>query len=443
MYNLAMISIKAKFKKMQPGRKLIIGFATIIFIGAILLYLPISHFDGQTISLVDSFFISFSAVCVTGLSTIDIGGTLSIFGSVVLATLIQLGGIGFASFALFFLMLVRTDLSFSNTQLAREALNSLPGFDIRSLVKTVIVTSLSCEIIGTGLSYLVFRHDYSTYHAFGISVFHAISSFNNAGFDLLGDFKGLVPYQSNVLLNLTTSILIIVGGLGFFVIHDFTRARLSKNKKLKFHTKIVLSVSAVLIFLGTIGFYAAERGQITLLQAFFQSVTARTAGFNTMDISQMKNASIVIMIVLMFIGASPGSTGGGIKTTTLFTIFLTIFKIPTHHPVQAFYRKISDESILKAFIVATFAILVILFGTGIIFSIEGSKFTFEQVLFECVSAFATVGLSMGVTTQLSISSKFIIMALMFIGRLGPLTIAYSWRRNSKNIQYVEENILIG
>lgn len=428
---------------MPPGKKLIIGFALIIFTGAILLYLPISHKSGKVISLVDSFFISFSAVCVTGLSPIDIGATLSSFGSIVLALLIQLGGIGFASFVLLFLMLVKTNLSFSNTQLAREALNSLPGFDIRSLVKTVIITSLSCEIIGSILSFLVFRHNFPLYQAIGISIFHAISSFNNAGFDLLGNFQSLTNYNNNILLNLTTSFLIIIGGLGFFVIHDFTSSRFKKNKKLKFHTKVVLSITSTLLIVGTIGFYLSEKGNISILEAFFQAVTARTAGFNTVDMSSMKNASVILMICLMFIGASPGSTGGGIKTTTFFTIFLSIFRIPTHRPVQAFCRKISDDSILKAFIVATFAILAVLIGTAVIFSLEGTKFSFEQILFESVSAFATVGLSMGVTTDLFTTSKIVIMVLMFIGRLGPLTIAFSWRRTTKNIHYVEENILIG
>lgn len=435
--------IRSRIKKMTPGRKLIIGFAFIIFIGAIVLYLPVSHKSGKVISLVDSFFISFSAVCVTGLAPIDIGGTLSPFGTVVLAILIQLGGIGFASFVLLFLMLVRTNLSFSNTQLAREALNSLPGFDIVSLVKTVIITSLSCEILGSILTYLVFRGHYPTNQAIGISVFHAISSFNNAGFDLLGNFQSLTNYNDNILLNLTTCILIIIGGLGFFVIHDFITSRFKKNKKLKFHTKVVLSFTSILLLVGTLGFYLTEKGSISILEAFFQSVTARTAGFNTIDMSTMQNASVILMLTLMFIGASPGSTGGGIKTTTFFTIFLSIFRIPTHRPVQAFCRKISDDSILKAFIVATFAILAVLIGSGIIFSLEGSKFSFEQILFECVSAFATVGLSMGVTTELYAKSKIIIMILMFIGRLGPLTIAFSWKRNIKNIHYVEENILIG
>ncbi len=435
--------IISKLKKMPPGRKLIIGFALIILTGAILLYLPISHKNGKIISLIDSFFISCSAVCVTGLSPIDIGGTLSPFGIAVLTVLIQLGGIGFASFALFFLMLIRTNLSFSNTQLAREALNSLPGFNILSLVKAVIITSLACEIIGSGLSFLVFSKSYPTNQAIVISIFHAISSFNNAGFDLLGNFQSLSLYNDNILLNLTTCILIIIGGLGFFVIHDFATSRFKKNKKLKFHTKVVLTITIILLAIGTVGFYLTEKGNITILEAFFQAVTARTAGFNTIDMSSMKNASVILMLSLMFIGASPGSTGGGIKTTTVFTLFLSIFRIPTHRPVQAFYRRISDDSILKAFIVATFAFLAVLIGTGIIFSLEGTKFSFEQVLFECVSAFATVGLSMGVTTELFTSSKIIIMILMFIGRLGPLTIAFSWKRNITNIHYVEENILIG
>jgi len=433
--------MKLKHKiKLMPGIRLIFGFASIIIIGGILLLLPISHQEGKSISVVNSFFISASAVCVTGLSTIDVGNTLSIFGSVVLATLIQLGGLGFASFAVFFLMILGDNLSYSNLSLARESLNSIPGFDIRALVKTVITTSLICEITGSLLFYQVFRFDFPTSKAIGLSIFHSISSFNNAGFDLLGNFTGITKYSDNVLMNLTTATLIIIGGLGFFVIYDLFSFK--NNKRLKTHTKIVLTMSFSLLLIGTFVFYFSERG-ITLLQAFFQSTTARTAGFNTIDIGSLSNAGVVIMLFLMFVGASPGSTGGGIKTTTMFTIILAIIRIPTHSEVKAFYRKISDSSIIKAFLVATLAMFAILVTGGIIFSIEGTAFSFEEVIFECVSAFATVGLSMGITTSLSSLSKIILIFLMFVGRLGPLTIAFSWRTSAKRFHYIEEDILIG
>jgi trk system potassium uptake protein TrkH len=433
--------MKLKHKlKLMPGLRLIFGFASIIIIGGILLLLPISHQSGKSISVVNSFFISASAVCVTGLSTIDIGNTLSIFGSIVLATLIQLGGLGFASFAVFFLMIIGNSLSYSNLTLARESLNTIPGFDIRALVKTVIITSLICEITGTLLFYLTFRLDYPTLKAIGLSVFHSISSFNNAGFDLLGNFTSISNYNNDILLNLTTAVLIIIGGLGFFVIYDLFSYK--KNKRLTTHTKIVLTMSGSLLLIGTFVFYISENG-ISILEAFFQSVTTRTAGFNTISIPGLSNASVVIMLFLMFVGASPGSTGGGIKTTTMFTILLSIIKIPAHNTVNAFYRKISDSSIIKAFLVAAFAVFAIIITGGIIFSIEGNAFTFEEVIFECVSAFATVGLSMGITTHLSSCSKIFLIILMFIGRLGPLTIAFSWRASAKRFHYIEENILIG
>lgn len=433
--------MKLKHKiQLMPGIRLIFGFASIIIIGGILLLLPISHQAGKSISVVNSFFISASAVCVTGLSTIDVGNTLSIFGSIVLATLIQLGGLGFASFAVFFLMILGNNLSYSNLSLARESLNSIPGFDITALVKTVIITSLFCEITGSILFYQVFKLDYPTTKAIGLSVFHSISSFNNAGFDLLGNFESMTKYSNNVLMNLTTAALIIIGGLGFFVIYDLFSFK--TNKRLKTHTKIVLTMSFSLLLIGTFVFYFSEKG-ITLLQAFFQSTTARTAGFNTIDIGNLSNAGVVIMLFLMFVGASPGSTGGGIKTTTMFTIILAIIRIPTHNNVKAFYRKIADSSIIKAFLVATLAMFAIIITGGIIFSIEGTAFSFEEVIFECVSAFATVGLSMGITTSLSSLSKIILIFLMFIGRLGPLTIAFSWRTSVKRFHYIEEDILIG
>lgn len=433
--------MKLKYKmKLTPGVRLILGFTSIIIVGGILLLLPISHQAGKSISIVNSFFISASAACVTGLSTVDVGNTFSIFGIVVLATLIQIGGLGFASIAVFFLMLMRDSLSYSNLSLARTSLNIIPGFDIKSLVKTVIITSLICETIGAVLSYQVFKVDYLPLKALGISVFHSISSFNNAGFDILGNFTSISNYNTNILLNFTTMLLIIVGGLGFFVIFDIFSFH--KNKRLKTHTKIVLTMSSTLLVVGTFVFYFSENG-ITLLEAFFQSTTARTAGFNTIDISALSNAGAVFMLFLMFVGASPGSTGGGIKTTTMFTIILAIIKIPTHNNVEAFSRKISNSSIIKAFIVATLAMVAIILTGGIVFSIEGAAFTFEEVIFECVSAFATVGLSMGITTELSTLSKIFIILLMFIGRIGPLTIAFSWRGSKRRIQYIEEDILIG
>ncbi|NCD05194.1 MAG: ATPase [Spirochaetia bacterium] len=433
--------MKLKHKiKLMPGLRLIFGFASIIIIGGILLLLPISHQSGKTISVVNSFFISASAVCVTGLSTIDVGNTLSGFGSIVLATLIQLGGLGFASFAVFFLMIIGNNLSYSNLSLARTSLNNIRGFDIRALVKTVIITSLICEISGSIIFYQVFKHDYYPLKALGISIFHSISSFNNAGFDLLGNFTSISNYSNNVIMNLTTAILIIIGGLGFFVIYDIFSFK--KNKRLRTHSKIVLTMSFSLLVFGTFYFYFSEYG-ISLLQAFFQSVTARTAGFNTIYIGNLSNAGVVLMMFLMFVGASPGSTGGGIKTTTMFTIILSIIRIPTHSNVKAFYRKISDSSIIKAFLVATLAMFAILITGGIIFSIEGNAFSFEEVIFECVSAFATVGLSMGITTKLSALSKIFLIFLMFIGRVGPLTIAFSWRGSAKRFHYIEEEILIG
>ncbi len=426
---------------LTPGVRLIFGFSMIILIGAILLLLPISHQEGKSISVVNSFFISASAVCVTGLSTIDVGNTLSIFGSIVLATLIQIGGLGFASLAVFFLMIIGNNISYSNLSLARESLNTIPGFDIRALVITVIRTSLICEIISSIIFFQILKADYVSSKALGLSVFHSISSFNNAGFDLLGNFTSISNYSDNVLFNLTTAFLIIIGGLGFFVIYDTFSYK--KNGRLRTHTKIVYTMTLSLLVFGTFFFYISEKN-ITLLQAFFQSVTARTAGFNTIDIAGLSKAGIIVMMFLMYVGASPGSTGGGIKTTTMFTIILSIIRIPSHNNVKAFYRKISDSSILKAFMVATLAMFAIIITTILIFLAEGDSFTFEQVMFECVSAFATVGLSMGITTHLTTVSKILIILLMFIGRVGPLTIAFSWRSNSqKQFHYIEENILIG
>jgi trk system potassium uptake protein TrkH len=427
------------FKKMSPGRFIVLGFALVILLGAIILNLPFSANTNVDVSFIDALFSATSAVCVTGLAVIDIGDSFNVFGRIVMALLIQVGGLGFASVGVGFFLITRKKVSFKDRLLIKEALNldSLKG--IVRLVKSILIMTLCFEGIGALLSFVVFSQDYPPMEALGISVFHAVSAFNNAGFDVLGNFQNLIPYADNVLLNLTTCGLIIFGGLGFFVIKEVMQKR--SFKKFSLHTKIVLTMTITLLIAGTILIKFTE--DIGWLGAFFFSTSARTAGFTTHAMGTFTNASLFVIIVLMFVGASPGSTGGGIKTTTAFTLFKSAYSIATNKHCSAFKRKIPSDVVTKAFVITLLAGVVVCVDT-LLLSIIEPDYTFIQILFEVVSAFATVGLSTGITPELSEASKIILIITMFIGRLGPLTIATIWTfKPMSNVSYSEEAITIG
>jgi len=429
-----------KKRNTLPAQTLILGFLLTILLGSVLLVLPFSTV--KPVSYVDSLFTSVSSVCVTGLTTIDVGTTFSTAGKIIIAILIQIGGLSFASFAIFFLVVFGKTPSLSGTELFQQALNIDSRKHIRSLVKVVIFVTMIVETIGFILTYLAIKPFFPKWQAIGISAFHAISAFNNAGIDILGNYQSLTSFRTNVLLNLSTCLLIISGGLGFYSLRDIVVHR--KWKKLSNHTKIVLTTSIFLIVIGTILLLIAGRhSNITLLEAFFQSVTSRTAGFNTVDLNAFSHSGLLIIMILMFIGASPGSTGGGIKTTTAFAAVISIIGFVRNREPVAFKRRISRNSTLKAFSVIILGMVAISVCCLLILFIEDSNFTFMEVVFESISAFATVGLSLGITTLLSSSSKIIIMILMFVGRLGPLTLVSSRRIRNINIEYIEEDILIG
>lgn len=426
-------------KKIKPGRIIVLGFLIVILLGTILLMLPISINEGENVSFIDTLFTSTSAVCVTGLIAIDTADTFTVFGRTVVALLIQIGGLGVTSVGVGFIMLLKKKIGIKERTLIKESMNldSLKG--VVKLVKSILIMTLIFESIGVILSYIVFSKDYAPLDALGISLFHSIAAFNNSGFDILGGLQNLIPYQSNVILNLTTCGLIIFGGIGFLVIKEIIEVR--SFKKFTLHTKIVLIMTGILLVAGTILLKLTE--DISWLGAFFFSTSARTAGFSTYPLSNFTNAGLFVLIILMFIGASPGSTGGGIKTTTLFTLNKSIYSTSTNKHCTAFKRKIPLGVILKAFNVTILALFVICIGTFIL-SILEPNYTFMQLLFEVTSAFGTVGLSTGITPDLSALSKFIISLIMFIGRLGPMTIATIWSfKKPSDACYSEETVIIG
>lgn len=302
----------AKIKNQPPGRLIAIGFALVILIGAFLLMLPISVRDDANVHFIDALFTSTSAVCVTGLISIDVADHFTFFGQVVVAALIQIGGLGVTSIGVGLILVARKNVGIKGRILVKEALNIDGIKGIVRLVKSVLLMTFCFELVGVILSFIVFVQDYPILKALWISIFHSIAAFNNSGFDILGGLRNLIPYQSNVLLNLTTCGLIIFGGLGFLVILDVLKKR--DFRKLTLHSKAVLMTTVALLLGGTLLLKTTE--DVSWLGAFFQSVSARTAGFSTYPIGEFTNAGLFTLIVLMFIGASPGSTGGGIKTST-------------------------------------------------------------------------------------------------------------------------------
>lgn len=425
--------------KISPGRLIVLGFTLVILVGAGMLMLPISLNEGVNISFIDALFTSTSAVCVTGLIAVDTADTFSVFGRTVVATLIQIGGLGVTSVGVGFILLAGKKITIKGRAIIKESMNLDSMKGLVKIVKAVLTMTLIFEVIGAMLSYIVFSRDFEPMKALGISIFHSIAAFNNSGFDILGGLQNLIPYQSNVLLNLTTCFLIIFGGLGFLVIKEVIEKK--SFKKFCLHTKIVLFMTIVLLVGGTILLKMTEN--ISWLGAFFFSTSARTAGFSTYNLGGFTSAGLFILIILMFIGASPGSTGGGIKTTTAFIIAKSLYANSTNQHAGAFKRKFPVSVIWKAFNLIVLALFIVCAGTFILSLLEPNC-TFMQLLFEVTSAFGTVGLSTGITLNLASLSKFVIILIMFIGRLGPITMATIWYyKELPEAHYSEESVIIG
>ena len=426
-------------KKIGPYGLITIGFLLSILIGGTLLYLPISQKSGADVSLVDAFFITISAICVTGLSTIDVANSFNLFGYTIIALLIQIGGLGIVCAGLSIILLAGQKIGIKERILIKDSLNlnSLKG--IVKLVKSIFRITFISEFIGALFSFCSFIKYYKFKDAIVISIFHSISAFNNAGFDLIGNFRNLVPFENDILLNLTTSGLIILGGLGFIVINEIIEKK--DFKKISLHSKIVIKMSIALLIIGTLVIYASS--DISLLASFFTSVSSRTAGFNTVPIDSFNKVSLLFIMILMFIGASPSSTGGGIKTSTFYSLIKGTYSICSNKRCHSFKREISHETILKSFIVL-FVGMIVVTSCLLCLCIFEPNIDLLDLLFESISAFATVGLSTGITPELSTISKIVIMITMFIGRVGGLTLLSLWtKKGKKYVSYPTEDILIG
>ena len=427
-------------KRQPPARIIAAGFAMLILIGSMLLSLPYSVRDGVCLNYIDALYTSTSAVCVTGLISVDAGDTFTPLGQTFLALLIQFGGLGVTTVGAGVILAVGKRINLKGRTLIREALNVDSGRGLVLLIYRILFVTVIFEGLGAALSFIVFVQDYPPLDALGISLFHSIAAFNNSGFDILGNLQNLIPYRDNVLLNFVTCGLIFFGGIGFLVIKEVWDKRF-RWSKFSMHTKIVLTVSTVLIAVGTVLLKLTEN--ITWLGAFFNSVSARTAGFSTYPLGTFSKAGLLVLITLMFIGASPGSTGGGIKTSTFFILIQGIKSAATNCSEKAFNFAVPKDAFKKASVITLLSLGVVISGTYIMCILE-PKLDFLDILFEITSAFGTVGLSTGITPGLSPASKLLSILIMYVGRLGPLTVATLWYfSKGERISFPEGNIMIG
>lgn len=434
--------LSVAFKRLTPVRIIAIGFALTILLGSVLLIMPFSVKDGVELEYIDALYTSTSAVCVTGLIAVDAGDTFTPLGQFILAALIQVGGLGVTTIGAGIILAMGKRMDLKSRNVIKEAVNLDSGKGIVNFVKSIFITTVIIELIGAALSFTVFVQDYPVGRAIGISLFHSVAAFNNSGFDILGNLQNLIPYRDNVMLNLVTCGLIIFGGIGFLVIREMWTKKYH-FKKYSMHAKVVITVSAALIVSGTILIKLTE--DVTWLGAFFHSVSARTAGFSTYPLGEFSNAGLLVLICLMFVGASPGSTGGGIKTSTLFVLLQGVKSAATNKSEKAFRYSIPKDAFKKAAVITLLALSVVVTGTYLMIVMEqGTDIRLVDALFEVTSAFGTVGLSTGITTGLSVGSKLLSIFIMYIGRLGPLTVASLWYfSRGERVRFPEGNIAIG
>jgi len=444
---------------MTISRTICLGFLAVITVGTFLLMMPFSTSSGTLNNPLVALFMATSAVCVTGLSVVDPGSYFSFWGQFFIAALVQIGGLGYMTTTTFLILLVGRRFELRHKVAIQQDL-SRPGLEDSALViRSIIATTMLFELTGVFLLLPVFVPDFGFSRGLWFAIFHSINSWNNAGFGLLKD--NFISYQSSILLNLVVSGLIIFGGIGYRVIFEmflWLRDR-SGNKKIRIvfslNFKVAIRTSIALLILGTIAFFLTEGqnpgtlGSMSfgnkLMAAWFQSVTPRTAGFNTIDISKMTETGLFITIALMFIGASPGGTGGGIKTTTLRVLSsCTKSILQGKEDVELYQRQVPIPLILKAVGVLLGSVTTVSIAT-ILISLTDSKFEFIQILFEVVSAFATVGLTTGITASVSATAKLILIATMYIGRVGVLLLMAALLGDPRPsaIHYPEENLLVG
>ncbi|MBU3189888.1 TrkH family potassium uptake protein [Clostridium bowmanii] len=452
------LGIKALKRKniYTPVQILALGFAIVIFTGAILLSLPIASQSGKVTPFIDCIFTSTSAVCVTGLVTVDTGTHWTYFGKTVIMLLIETGGLGFMTVGTLVFFFLGKRITLKERLIMQEAMNvnSLQG--LVKMVKYVLIFTFSVEGVGAVLFSTQFIPQFGIAKGIYYSVFHAVSAFCNAGFDLMGNFKSVTAYANNSVVILTIASLIAIGGLGFYVWVEIYNSK--GTKRLSLHSRIIIYTTLVLIFGGAIFMFLFEmnnpytmqgmsiKGKI--LSSIFASVSPRTAGFNSIPLDKMTPAGNFLTIILMFIGGSPGSTAGGIKTATAVVLFMTVVSmVRGREDTEIFQKRINKETVYKSLVITVLGLVLVIAVTMILSITEQRGIPFEYFLYEATSAFATVGLTLGLTTKLTFVGKIVIALTMYAGRVGPLTIILALAKNKRaksgTIKYPEDKILIG
>ena len=457
------MNIKKRIK-LDPTQVLVLGFMSLILVGSFLLSLPAASSDGHAAPYLDSLFTATSAVCVTGLVVRDTATEWSMLGHIIIITLIQIGGLGFMTMATVILMIMGRKIRLRDRLIIQEALNEFSLKGLVSLIQKIVFLTLTIEIFGAALLSTRFIPEFGFWKGLAYSFFHSISAFCNAGFDLMGSEFGplssFTAYPSDFVVNFTLISLIVIGGLGFTVLLDIAREK--RFVKLSLHSKVVIFVTALLLALGFVFFLFIEYnnpetlGELDfgtkVLASLFQSVTTRTAGFNTISQGDLTAPGKLMTIILMFIGASPAGTGGGIKTTTFAVIILMIVTvIRGSGDITLYDKKVNRATAYKALAISMIAFAIVIVFTMILSIAERGNDCglagFDNILYEATSAFATVGLSSGITPTISPVSRVFMIITMFIGRVGPLTmtLAFTNRARNTNIKYSfpEGKIMVG
>lgn len=450
-----MIKNIRKLKSLSYSQMIALGYFLVITIGTMLLSLPISSRNNLSTGFINALFTSTSATCVTGLVIFDTFTQWSIFGQVVILILIQIGGLGFMTIITMFSFLLKRKIGLKERGLLRESVNTMYIGGIVRLIKKILLGTLIFEGLGAILLSIRFIPRMGLTSGIYNGIFHSVSAFCNAGFDLMGKYgrySSLVSFSDDVVVNLTIILLIIVGGIGFFVWDDITKHK-HRFKRYQLHTKIVLSTTAILIVLGAISFYIFERSNLLsemdmgerILASLFGSVTPRTAGFNTVDTAALTPASKLLTMILMFIGGSPGSTAGGIKTTTLAVVLISLWSSLRYTKKDSIFgRRLEDNALRRASAVVTVNLIITLSATFLIIT-TNVALSLSDVLFEVLSAIGTVGLSTGITGSLNDFAQIVIALLMYCGRVGSLSFAFLFteHRVPSSVQSPREKINIG
>jgi len=448
------------FKTIHPAKLVLMSYLSIIGAGSFLLLLPVATVSGK-IAFIDALFTATSAVCVTGLTVVDTGTYFSLFGQLVILILIQLGGLGIMTFSVTVFLTMGRRVPLKQRLIMQETFAHTPREDIFQLIKAIFLFTVVVELLGALLLCLVWLDELAFAEALYCALFHSISAFCNAGFSLFpGSF---IEYRGAIAFNAVICSLIVLGGIGFPVVYEAGLRIIGpkRSNKVSVQLRVVIVTTLILIAAGTVILLWSEQYHALnnytygdkLLIALFQSITCRTAGFNTIDISTLRNATLALMIFLMFVGASPGSCGGGIKTTTLAVLgAFTWSRLHRRFRVNMYRKSIPNETVAKSvsLVLLSFTLICIVFFLLLLTQPVGSSLgsersQFVQILFETVSAFGTVGLSMGATAELSLSGKFLIILMMLIGRVGIFTFAYviAGTEARSGVQYAEQNLMIG